>query len=69
MIKKGDYIKIYNRSYTKDNEPQIITTEQYYVVSKIECSTLFVEEVIEPADGNTIYTIGDLKGKYSIYAE
>lgn len=67
MIKKGDIIKIYNRKYSKDDEQKENITEEYYIVSKIEHSTLIIKKIEEPAAGSTIYRVSDLGHRYSIY--
>lgn len=45
MIEKGDIIKICNRKYSKDDEQKETTTEEYYIVSKVENGTLIVKKI------------------------
>lgn len=51
----------------KDDEQKKSATEEYYIVSKIEHSTLIVKKIEEPAAGSTIYRVSDLGNRYSIY--
>ena len=68
MIKKGDIIQFCDRTYSAEGQQESQT--EYYIVKKIQDkSTLILGKVDTPSPGSKIYTIGDLKGKYSIYAE
>lgn len=68
MINKGDIIQICNRTYSAEGQQESQT--EYYIVKKIpDKCTLILDRIDNPTSGSKIYTIGDLKGKYSIYAE
>lgn len=68
MIKKGDIIQFRNYIYSAEGQQESQT--EYYIVKKIpDKCTLILDRIDKPMLGNKIYTIGNLKGKYSIYAE